>query len=126
MLRLAKERDELSVVDDQFGAPTSAKAIAREILRYILKDDSPYGLFHLESSPGVTWYEFSQRIFARATHFNVVDHSPALTPISSLSFPTPVKRPQNSKLSAGGKSIFPVQHWQADLDDLLLRIKDQK
>jgi dTDP-4-dehydrorhamnose reductase len=126
MLRLAKERDELSVVDDQFGAPTSAKAIAREILRYILKDDSPYGLFHLESSPGVTWYEFAQRIFARAAHFNVADHCPALTPISSLGFPTPVKRPQNSKLSAGEKSIFPVQYWQADLDDLLLRINDQK
>lgn len=126
MLRLAKERDELNVVDDQFGAPTSAKAIAREILRYISNDDSSYGLFHLESGPGVTWYEFAQRIFALAAHFNAVDHSPALTAVSSLGFPTPVKRPQNSKLSAGGESIFPVQSWQADLDDLLLRISDQK
>jgi dTDP-4-dehydrorhamnose reductase len=122
MLRLAKERDELNVVDDQFGAPTSATAIAREILRYILNQDSFYGSFHLESSPGVTWYEFAQRIFSRAAHFGVTDHSPALNPIPSSGFPTPVKRPQNSKLSAGEKSIFPIQHWQIDLDELLHRV----
>jgi dTDP-4-dehydrorhamnose reductase len=126
MLRLAKDRDRLSVVDDQFGAPTSAKAIAQQILGYIINEDSFYGLFHLESSPGVTWYQFSQTIFARAAHFNVVKHSPALDPISSLDFPTPVKRPQNSKLSAGVELIFPVQSWQTDLDDLLIRISDQK
>jgi dTDP-4-dehydrorhamnose reductase len=126
MLRLAKDRDRLSVVDDQFGAPTSAKAIAQEILRYITTESRFYGLFHLESSPGVTWYQFSQTIFARAAHFNVVKHSPALDPISSLDFPTPVKRPQNSKLSAGVELIFPVLSCQTDLDDLLIRISDQK
>jgi dTDP-4-dehydrorhamnose reductase len=126
MLRLAKQRDALSVVDDQFGAPTSANAIAREILKYVSNEDSFYGLFHLESSPGVTWYEFSQCIFARAVHFNLVDYSPALSPISSSEFPTPVKRPQNSKLSARVESKFPVQYWRADLDDLLLRVSDQK
>ena len=126
MLSLAKDRDRLSVVDDQFGAPTSAKAIAQEILGYIINRDSFYGLFHLESSPGVTWYEFSQTIFARAAHFNVLKHSPALDPISSLDFPTPVKRPKNSKLSARVESIFSMQYWQADLDDLLLRLSNQK
>ena len=123
MLRLAKERDELSVVDDQFGAPMSAKAIAGEILRYILNENGSYGLFHLESNPGVTWYEFAQSIFSRATNFGVTDQIPMLTPISSSGFPTPVKRPQNSKLCMGENSIFSVQSWQADLDDLLLRIK---
>jgi dTDP-4-dehydrorhamnose reductase len=121
MLRLATECDGLNVVDDQFGAPTSATAIAREILRYILNQDSFYGSFHLESNPGVTWYEFAQCIFARAAHFGAIESSPALNPISSAAFPTPVKRPQNSKLSAGEQLIFPRQHWQADLDALLHR-----
>jgi dTDP-4-dehydrorhamnose reductase len=122
MLRLAKERDELSVVDDQFGAPMSAKAIAGEILRYILNNKASYGLFHLESNPGITWFQFAQNIFSRAAHFGVIDQSPMLIPISSLDFPTPVKRPKNSKLCMGEESIFSVQSWQADLDDLL-RVK---
>jgi dTDP-4-dehydrorhamnose reductase len=78
MLRLAKDRDGISVVNDQYGAPTSAKAIAECLLDILDKNnfekpDFPWGLYHFQSDPGVTWYEFARVIFNQAKKSGAID-----------------------------------------------------
>ena len=104
MLRLAKERNEISVVNDQFGAPTPAKAIAECLLNIAEQNhfgecEFPWGLYHYQSDPGVTWYEFAKEIFRQAKELGVIDKEMIVKPIKSDQFPTPVKRPLNSKLN---------------------------
>lgn len=104
MLRLAKDRNELSVVNDQYGAPTAAAAIAECLLDIAEKSDFgepvfSWGLYHYQSDPGVTWYEFSKTIFRQAKESGMLDKEMVVHPIRSAQFPTPVKRPLNSKLN---------------------------
>lgn len=66
MLRLAAERDQLSVVSDQHGGPTAAVDIENVILGLALKNTHDFGVFHLSSNPEVSWYEFAQSIFSEA------------------------------------------------------------
>lgn len=127
MLKLAEQRDQLSIVDDQFGAPTSAQAISTcllDILQHELFNQAgcPWGVYNLQSDPGVTWYGFAREIFQQSQKLGIIDKSMTLKPIPSSEFPTPVKRPANSKLD-GGKlqqnfAISPAQ-WPSDLADML-------
>jgi dTDP-4-dehydrorhamnose reductase len=70
MLRLAKDRDALSIVSDQFGGPTYAGDIAKVIIDIIKKieADTPikWGVYHYSGIPYVSWFEFAQNIFAKA------------------------------------------------------------
>ncbi len=130
MLRLVEQRDELSIVDDQFGAPTSAEAISACLLNIIEAPqfnhtDCPWGIYNLQSDPGVTWYEFAQEIFLQAKQLGIYNKEMKLNPIASSEFPTPVKRPANSKLD-GTKlmqyfCVAPAQ-WKDDLNKLLKAI----
>jgi len=95
MLRLAKERDELRVVNDQHGAPTSSIAIAdatADILRR--HGASAHGLFHLTAGGETTWFGFTEAIIERAS----LPRAPRLVPIASAEYPTPAQRPANSLL----------------------------
>jgi len=132
MLRLAEQRDELSIVDDQFGAPTSAKAIASTLLAIIETKqfnhpDCPWGVYNLQSDPGVSWFGFAQEIFKQAQQLGLINKTMQLNAIPSSEFPTPVTRPANSKL-AGHKlqqmfNLSPV-NWQHDLQSMLKMIKN--
>ena len=127
MLRLAEQRDELSIVNDQFGAPTSAKAISSCLLDIIdtpqfNSAQCPWGTYNFQSDPGVSWYDFSQEIFLQAKKQGIIDKTMKLNPIPSSEFPTPGKRPANSKLN-GEKlqknfNISPA-NWKADLSVML-------
>lgn len=118
MLRLAAERDELSVVNDQFGAPTSARDIAVRIYDLVEKGERAQGVVHLESSPGVSWYEFSGQIFKSATELGLLDKAPRLKAVSSSEFPTLVQRPKNSKL-ATERSVCSAVEWLPRLEEML-------
>lgn len=128
MLKLAQQRDELSIVADQFGAPTSARAISKTLLdilqsKQFNQSTCPWGVYNLQSDPGVTWYQFAQEIFAQAEQCRLLDKKIQLNPIPSSQYPTPVTRPANSKL-AGDKlqqkfNISPV-HWKDDLQQMLI------
>lgn len=132
MLRLGRERDELKVVDDQFGAPTSAQAISRALVSWTdsYLSNSPaftWGLYHLPSSPGVTWFGFAQEVFKQSVELGLLEKAPKVLPISSEEFPTPVKRPENSRLG----STFEAQaeladDWKSSLRDVLSVIGDKK
>ena len=96
MRRLAAERSELRVVNDQHGAPTSAPAIAdatATIIRQALQDKGEEGLFHLTAAGRTSWFDFAQLIIARRGA-----ERPIVQPISTDQYPTPARRPRNSCL----------------------------
>lgn len=106
MLRLGRERDELRIVDDQIGAPTTSLALSdatREIVTGVLNGhfgdtESWSGLYHMTCGGSVSWCGFAQEIFSRAA--SLLDGKmPKVTPISSDQYPTPAARPRNSVLS---------------------------
>lgn len=101
MLRLGAERSELGVVSDQCGNPTSALDIANSILviaeRLALDQSAELrGIFHLSGSGAATWADFAEAIFANAQNWG---HAPVnVRRITTADYPTPAKRPANSRL----------------------------
>lgn len=95
MLRLAKTHDDLRIVADQIGGPTPASAIADTCLRVVSQLKSGRGapgLYHYAGTPDVSWAGFAREIF-RVAGYNV-----EVTDIPSSEYPTPAKRPLNSRL----------------------------
>lgn len=103
MLRLARERDALRVVDDQRGRPTYAgdlaEAIGKLAERISAQSAPPGGIYHCTSKDEVSWCEFARRIFAQAQQAGLIDRQPAVEPVSTAEFPTPARRPGYSTLS---------------------------
>ncbi|AIW12743.1 dTDP-4-dehydrorhamnose reductase [Vibrio tubiashii] len=103
MLRLAATHNELDIVGDQFGGPTYAGDIAEalvEIAKTISNNKSvDYGVYHYSGLPHVSWYEFADTIFDTAVGHCVLENKPILSSITTEQYPTPAKRPSNSKLS---------------------------
>ncbi|WP_273403679.1 dTDP-4-dehydrorhamnose reductase [Actinobacillus porcinus] len=101
MLRLAKDRDSLGIVGDQFGGPTYAGDIAKaliEIANQILVGKENFGVYHFTGKPYVSWYEFAKAIFAEAELQKLLEKQPHLKAITTAEYPTPAKRPANSRL----------------------------
>ena len=126
MLRLGAERAELSVVDDQVGAPTPAADLAAALLRMADRmggPDAPAGrmggVFHLESRPHVSWAGLAARIMERA------GLDCRIVPIPSAAYPTPAPRPLNSRLDGAplraAFGIGPVD-WRPGLDAILAEL----
>jgi dTDP-4-dehydrorhamnose reductase len=105
MLRLGREREKLSIVADQHGAPTTSIELARatyEIVAGILAgkfgDTAAWaGLYHMTCGGSTTWYGFAEAIFAHAAELG--SKAPQLTPLTTAEYPTPAQRPHNSVLS---------------------------
>jgi dTDP-4-dehydrorhamnose reductase len=96
MLRLSDSRDELSVVDDQIGGPTPARAIAAaclSIAQQLCDDPDKTGTYHFSGAPGVSWCAFAREIFAQA------GRTMRVSPIVTRDYPTPAARPLNSRLN---------------------------
>lgn len=107
MLRLARERDKLSIVADQFGAPTWARNIAdatAHILRQAqgerTRGQFSSGIYNLTASGTTTWYGFTQAILAGSVQNGILEahRLPELHPIPTEAYPLPAPRPQNSRL----------------------------
>lgn len=101
MLRLGREREQLKIIDDQFGAPTSSIAIAnatRAAVNNAGNDQSQYGVYHLTCAGQTTWCKFAQEIFALQKK-QPGAKVPEVTAIPSSEYPTPATRPSNSVLS---------------------------
>ncbi|MGO3713197.1 dTDP-4-dehydrorhamnose reductase [Alcaligenes aquatilis] len=103
MLRLGRERRELSIVNDQVGGPSYAPHIAQVLLllaRRLEADvQAPCGIYHYAGQPDVNWYDFAQEIFHQAVQLGLLAQSPWLRPISTCQYPTPARRPAQSGLS---------------------------
>lgn len=104
MLRLAKERDRLTVIDDQFGAPTGAELLADVTAHAIcatLADPRKAGLYHLVAGGETTWHGYACFVIeqARAAGIDIKVPPEGIDPVATSAFPTPAKRPHNSRLS---------------------------
>ncbi len=97
MLRLGNERDELRIVDDQYGGPTWAGSIAQAMLSMaediLTNKQATWGTYHFCGAPRISWFGLAQAIFAEARR-----PPPRLVPISTREYPTPARRPANSML----------------------------
>ncbi|QYJ79932.1 dTDP-4-dehydrorhamnose reductase [Shewanella acanthi] len=102
MLRLAERRDELSVVGDQFGGPTYAGDIADALVtmvQYLEQgNQAKWGVYHFSGMPYASWFDFASTIFKVAELHDVLSKQPKLSAIPTSAYPTPAKRPVNSRL----------------------------
>jgi dTDP-4-dehydrorhamnose reductase len=136
MLRLGQERDRLSIVNDQIGAPTTATALAqatRSIVDGILASQFGAaqqwsGLYHMSCAGHTSWHGFAETIFTHAEELTLLHRAkPQVLPIPSSEYPTPARRPQNSVLSNRKlQQAFGIQlpDWQLALQTTLLSMKD--
>jgi len=129
MLRLAGERDEVSVVADQVGNPTSALAIADGIFKVatnLVSDSSPKlrGVFHMTAPGEASWADFAEAIFTASAVRG--GPSASVRRIGTTDYPTPATRPANSRLDCG---LIAKVHgvtlpaWQASLDEVMDRLQ---
>jgi dTDP-4-dehydrorhamnose reductase len=126
MLRLARERNQLRIVDDQRGQPTYAGDLARTI-RNLLEDSTaqpaiPWGLCHVGDGPVVSWKEFAATIIGRAMEQGLLPRMPEITGITSGEYPTPAARPRNSVLltqTGHAKYVSTPFNWGNGLDRVL-------
>lgn len=130
MLRLATERDELRIVDDQFGSPTSTNLIAdgtTAALRRWLESTSDEraslnGTYHLVASGATSWHGFASAIMKQAMHSGLLARTPQISAISTLEFPTPARRPAWSvldNLDFQRRFGFVLPDWQDGLSFVL-------
>ncbi len=129
ILRLARERDRLTIVADQHGAPTSALAIARATLgvleslrmRQMEGQSSWAGVYHMTCAGETSWQGFAQAIVDEAAAADLLGgKNPEVAPIPSAQFPAPAKRPTNSVLDNGKLSQefgVSLPHWRDALGE---------
>jgi len=133
MLNLAIYRDELKVVGDQIGAPTSTLLIAR-VTRYLLeqllsKESSAWGLYHLAAAGETSWHGYAQELVrqARALGWLLKAAPDNVFPIASSDWPSAARRPANSRLDCSLiESTFnlALPRWQDGLAEVLAQLKD--
>lgn len=126
MLRLGSQCDQLGIVADQFGGPTYAGDIAAALLQIAEKavtapEAVTWGIYHFAGEPHVSWHGFATAIFDASVAQGLLARSPVINPIATTDYPTPAKRPANSRLDCSRiHSIFGIMpsDWQAALQDL--------
>ena len=132
MLRLAAERDELKIVADQIGAPTSAALIAdvtaHAIRKIQIDHNGPQdGVYHLAAGGETNWHAYARHVIetARRAGMPIQVAADAILPIATAEYPTPARRPPNSRLdTAKLQKTFglTLPHWQLGLDYVLQQI----
>jgi dTDP-4-dehydrorhamnose reductase len=130
MLRLAAERERLTVIDDQHGAPTGADLIAdvtAHAIRQALQKPALSGLYHLVASGETSWHGYASHVItqARCVRPDLALRVNEIAPVPTASFPTPAQRPRNSRLHTGKLQqafglVLPP--WQAGVNRLLTEI----
>jgi len=134
ILRLAAERDKLTVVSDQCGCPTAASDIAKACFDIAMRCASerarmPFGTYHFAGAGEASWFEFASAIVDLAA--DRIGRKPAVLPILTADYPTPALRPANSRLSCAaiyrnlGITTRPWREALEDTIDRLLMNKDR-
>ncbi len=125
MLRLAQTRAELSIVGDQFGGPTYAGDIADALItmvEFIEQGNQPeWGVYHFTGMPYASWFDFAVTIFKVAENKAVLAQQPTISAIPTSAYPTPAKRPANSRLDCSKiNSQFGIKpsDWNAALENI--------
>lgn len=130
MLRLAAERDRLTVINDQVGAPTGADLLAdvtAHAIRAVQQRTELAGLYHLVASGETTWYDYARFVihFARDAGMDIKVMDDAIVPVPTSAFPTPATRPLNSRLNTStlcAKFDINLPHWQMGVARMLTEL----
>jgi dTDP-4-dehydrorhamnose reductase len=137
MLRLAQERERLTVIDDQWGAPTGAELLAdvsahaiRQVMGPVQQRPQDAGLYHLAASGETTWNGYAKHVLAQAQRAQQAIKIVAkeVTPVPTSAFPTPARRPHNSRLNTAklqatfGLTLPP---WQQGVDRMLEEVLER-
>lgn len=131
MLRLAQERDQLTVINDQWGAPTGAELIAditahaiRQVCRKNAATDALAGIYHLSAGGSTTWFDYAKHVIAQAKLIqpDIKIKVTEVKPVPTSAFLTPARRPLNSrldtrKLQAAFGLTLPA--WRTGVDRML-------
>lgn len=132
MLRLARERDRLTVVDDQFGAPTGADLLA-DVTAHLLRaavaagSGDLGGTYHLAAAGQTSWHAYARFVldFASDAGLALKAASSAVDPVPTIAFPTPAVRPQNSRLNTAKlreRFGLTLPEWQQGVARMLTEI----
>jgi dTDP-4-dehydrorhamnose reductase len=130
MLRLAKERDQLSVINDQIGAPTGSELLAdvtAHAIRSGLKQPELSGLYHLAAAGETSWYNYARYVldYARQRGIELKIAENAISAIPTSAYPTPAQRPLNSRLNIEKlQNQFDLQlpDWQLGVERMLAEV----
>lgn len=132
IFKLAQEKSMLSVVDDQWGSPTSVKTLSKAIqimIQYLIKKNNldVYGTYHVTSNGKTNWYLYANKILDTLEAFKVELKLKKnnLYPVSSAQYPQYAIRPKNSKLNTDKfKNIFMTNfsHWENEIENVILQI----
>lgn len=134
VLRLAREKKELRIIDDQYGAPTSTRLIGDvtfKLVEELLYGSRPkhelFGTYHLVPDGKTTWCSYAKKVILRAEQFGVKGllQAKSIFPIASEEYPLPAKRPKNSCMSNSKMASFlgfSFPDWEDDIDFVLNEI----
>ena len=130
MLRLAQQRDQLAVINDQIGAPTGADLLAdvtAHAIRTALQRPEVSGLYHLVAGGETSWHGYASFVidFARRAGISIKVAPEAIQPVPTSAFPTPAARPNNSRLDTRKlQNTFSLHlpHWQSGVTRMLNEI----
>ncbi|NMM81615.1 dTDP-4-dehydrorhamnose reductase [Acidovorax sp. SRB_14] len=134
MLRLARERERLTVIDDQWGAPTGAELLAdvtahaiRQVLQRPSEPHGEAGIYHLAASGEASWNSYAKHVLAQAAQAQPAIELVAkeVAPVPTSAFPTPARRPHNSRLNTDKlQTTFGLRlpPWQQGVDRMLAEI----
>jgi dTDP-4-dehydrorhamnose reductase len=133
MLRLAGERETLTVINDQFGAPTSAELLAdvtSHALRKLQDQPALAGLYHCIASGETSWHGYAQFVLGQAQALGMpLKAGPEqVAPTPTSSYPTPAKRPLNSRLDTGKLQAafgLTMPHWQMGVARMLTEMSEK-
>jgi dTDP-4-dehydrorhamnose reductase len=134
ILRLSKEQEELRIVDDQTGTPTSSESIAQATADVLARVIAPAGgglegrsgVYNMTCAGATTWFGFAKTLLEKSAG-NLCEGRPMLIPIPTSEFPRPAVRPANSRLSGARlEETFGVRmpHWEDALALVLERLRD--
>ena len=126
MLKLMRERDVISVVDDQYGAPTNASDLAAAAVTVLRGKSFVPGIYHYTGKGRTTWYEFAGEIYSCAKLHGVLQKKCEIVPVSGSEYPTRAKRPNFSLLSSEKIERTygcPAKEWRTSLEDFFTQLE---
>ena len=131
MVKLAGSREELGIVADQKGSPTSAKHVSEALLKLVVEYKAkklPFGTYHFTGAPYSNWFEFAKLIFSEAEKAGLILKSPRVNALKTEEYPLPAKRPADSRLDCS--KIFNLipnldNDWRSEVSRVVSVLKEE-
>jgi dTDP-4-dehydrorhamnose reductase len=124
MLRIMNAKGSVRVVADQVGTPTAARSLAETLWKIVAKPEI-HGIHHWTDAGVASWYDFAVAIAEEGAELGLVPGNVVVTPIATVDYPTPARRPPYSVLDKTSLTSigFPPVHWRKHLRDVLGAMK---